>query len=152
MPSHEAGTLIPRGFLIAAAALVLVSMVLALFARLTDIGAVRAAQPPVRQSIELRFEDRAGGALAVVDAQSDRLLKIIEPGKDGFVRVAIRGLAFDRKARGAAMEPHFQLGRADDGSYWLRDQATGRALRLEAFGHSNAAAFAQFLPPGRHIE
>lgn len=152
MQSPQSNPLIPRGFLLAAGALVGVSMAMALVARMTDIGAAREAPPSIAHSVELRFEDRASGALAVLDAHSDRLLKIIEPGHDGFVRVAIRALAFDRKARGAPMSPHFALGRANDGSYWLRDPATGRALRLEAFGHANVKAFAQFLPAGRHVE
>ncbi len=152
MQTRENNPLVPRGFLLAAAALVGVSMAMALVARVTDIGAARVAQPTISQSVELRFEDLARGALAVVDARSDRLLKIIEPGHDGFVRVAIRALAFDRKARGASMSPHFQLGRAADGSYWLLDPATGRVLQLEAFGHANVKSFAQFLPAGRHIE
>jgi putative photosynthetic complex assembly protein len=152
MPSPETDALIPRGFLVAAAALIGVSMAMALLARVTDIGAVRVSAPTVSHSIELRFEDRAGGTLAVVDAKSGRLLKLIEPGRDGFVRVAIRALAFDRKARGAPMSPDFELGRASDGSYWLRDSATGRVLQLEAFGHASVLAFAQFLPAGRQIQ
>lgn len=152
METREAHMLIPRGFLIAAVGLIIVSMVMALTARVTNIGAARAVAPTTIETVDLRIEDRDEGQLAVIDARSDRVLKIVPPGQDGFIRVAISGLAFDRRARGVASSEHFRLGRAQDGSYWLHDLATGRFLQLEAFGHVNAKSFAQFLPTGRNIE
>lgn len=152
MHASETNDKIPRGFLFAAAALIVASMVLALTARLTDIGAVRVVAPVVIQSVDLRFEERTAGRYAVIHAASNRLLKLIEPGRDGFVRVAVSGLEFDRKARGAQSNEPLQLGRAADGSYWLIDLSTGRRLQLEAFGHANLVAFAQILDAGRNIE
>jgi putative photosynthetic complex assembly protein len=152
MHASDTNDKIPRGFIIAAAALIVASMILALTARLTDIGAVRVDAPPVIQSVDLRFEERSGGQYAVLDARSNRLLKLIEPGRDGFVRVAVSGLEFDRKARGERSVDPLRLGRAADGGYWLIDPSTGRRLLLEAFGHANLAAFAQILDAGRNIE
>ncbi len=152
MNATETNSMIPRGFLFAAAALIVTSMVLALVARVTNIGAVRSMAPTVVDSIDLRIESRDDGRLAVIDARADRVLKVIPPGRDGFIQVAFNGLEFDRKARGVASDQHYRLGRAEDGSYWLHDLATGRFLQLQAFGHTNAMSFAQFLPAGRNIE
>lgn len=152
MNTADADKKMPRGFIPAAGALIVASLVLALIARVTDVGAVRLVHPPEVQSIDLRFEDRVGGKIAVVDASTGDLLKLIKPGQDGFVRVAIRSLAFERRARGTTSSGDFRLGRAADGTYWLKDLATGRVLQLEAYGHGNLVAFSQFLSPRRTIE
>jgi putative photosynthetic complex assembly protein len=151
MHASDTNNMIPRGFLLAAGALIAASMLMALVARVTDIGAVRVVAPNSIESIDLRLEDRGHGKTAVIDARSDRVLKIVPPGQDGFIRVAISGLEFDRRARGAP-SGDFRLGRAADGSYWLHDLATGRFLQLEAFGNTNVKSFAQFLPAGRIVE
>ena len=73
----------------------------------------------------------------------------IRPGEDGFLRGTLRGLAQARQRDGLGPERPFSLTRYDDGRLALADEATGRRVPLEAFGPTNAGAFARLLPaPG----
>jgi putative photosynthetic complex assembly protein len=98
-------------------------------------------------SRDLRFYDRADGAVVIEDA-SGAEAAIVEPGSGGFIRGVVRGLARDRKARGLGPEPVFRLTRWSDDRLTLEDTATGRRLELTAFGPTNKDAFAALLPVG----
>jgi putative photosynthetic complex assembly protein len=129
-------------------ALVAGSVVFAMLARQTDIGATRAIAPVVVQSVDLTFADRSDGAIVVRNGagQDERVLPA---GQDGFVRTALRSLAYERRTLGVSAAPQFRLGRSADGRLYLQDPATGRILHLDAFGQGNALSFAQFLEPRR---
>lgn len=110
--------------------------------------AAPAAQPgavPVA-SVALHVEDGADGSVALRDAADDRLVAMIQPGQDGFIRGTLRGLAQARQREGLGRAAPFRLTRYDDGTLALDDEATGRRVALEAFGHTNALAFARLLP------
>ena len=142
-PSH-----ISRGVLLALGALVLVSLAGVSAIRLSgiDIHAPDAAAVVTR---ELRFEDRADGSIAVIDAKDSQLVTSIV-GQNGFVRGTLRGLARERRRSGLGAEQPFQLiGRAD-GRLTLQDPATGRSVDLESFGPVNAAEFARLLAAPSH--
>ena len=98
-------------------------------------------------SRSLRFVDADGG-VRVLDAADGAEILYIERGGDGFVRSVMRGLANERRSRAlGAVEPFF-LALHADGSLWLDDPATGRAVVLSAFGPDNVAAFGRLLAPG----
>jgi len=142
-PSH-----ISRGVLLALGALVLVSLAGVSAVRLSgvDIHAPDAAAVMTR---DLRFEDRADGSIAVIDAKDAQLVTSIV-GQNGFVRGTLRGLARERRRSGLGAEQAFQLiGRAD-GRLTLQDPATGRSVDLESFGPINAAEFARLLTAPSH--
>jgi putative photosynthetic complex assembly protein len=105
---------------------------------------------PALQSTFLHFDDRASGAVLVLDARTDRLIATVEPGEGGFVRATMRGLASERKRRGISDEQPFELQRTVDGHLMLSDPATGRLVALDAFGPTNSAAFARFLETEQH--
>ncbi|MEY3665981.1 MAG: hypothetical protein RLZZ153_2163 [Pseudomonadota bacterium] len=106
-------------------------------------------QPPApEQSVDLkwqrllRFEDRPGGDIAIIDAKNRQEVARLQ-GEHGFARGALRTLARERLRRDLGPELPFELSAYADGKLVLRDPATGERIHLEAFGPSNVAVFAQ---------
>lgn len=140
---------IPRGVLIGAALLIATTIALAAAARMTGIGATRIATIVPVETRDLRFTDQRDGSITVVDAATDGTVDVVAPGTNGFIRGALRGLARERKQHGVGAGPAFRLVRWDDGRLTLEDPVTSRIIDLAAFGPTNAAAFAGYLPgPG----
>jgi putative photosynthetic complex assembly protein len=111
--------------------------------RWTGVSA-RAPDAPAVHTRQLRFEDRPDGAVAVIDADSGRLLDTLQ-GEQGFLRGALRALARERRLRAVGAEPPFELSARSDGRLTLTDPSTGQRLDLEAFGPTNAGVFARLL-------
>lgn len=141
--THQATGGVPRIVLFGAAGLVLFTMAAAGGARLSDIGTQH--RPPARSvaQLELRFVDGQDGSVAVRDATRDETIYRVEPGTNGFIRATLRGLVRERKRSGIGDDTPFQLTRWSDGGMSLNDPTTGRGVSLEAFGPTNAEAFAQ---------
>jgi putative photosynthetic complex assembly protein len=135
--------------LVAAGAMVLLSLVFAATARLTDVGATRFEVSPVVEQRDLFFKDLPGGSIGVVDAASKQQIADLKPGQNGFVRVVMRGLARSRFVKGAGADVPFRLASHTDGYSTLTDLATGEVVMLTAFGAANAQSFEQFLVKGR---
>ena len=85
------------------------------------------------------------GGVTVRDARVDQRVAIIEPGTNGFLRATVRGLAQERMREEPAPGPPFRLTAWADGRLTLEDPTTGRTVEMEAFGKTNAEAFAQLL-------
>lgn len=96
-------------------------------------------------SIRLRFDDRTDGGISVYDADSGHLIEDLAPASNGFLRGVLRSLVRERTARGLGPEAAFTLLRGGSGQLTLTDSATGQLVALNAFGPTNAAAFARFL-------
>ncbi|HPB76430.1 MAG TPA: photosynthetic complex assembly protein PuhC [Chromatiaceae bacterium] len=148
MHDHHHDRPFPRGALIGAAALIGFSLLAVTLARFAGLGPVTEPMAPVVQSRELRFADRADGAVLVYDRQGDEVVDLVPPGSGGFVRGVLRALARERRLQGDGASTPFRLSRLADGRLTLEDLATGRVIDLKAFGHTNEGAFAQLLSPG----
>jgi putative photosynthetic complex assembly protein len=99
---------------------------------------------------DLRFADRADGAVVITDMADGRIAHIILPGqKTGFIRGVMRSFSRERKMKGFGAEAPYRLTAWADGEISLVDSATGRAVELNAFGTDNRKAFAALLPPIR---
>jgi len=72
-------------------------------------------------------------------------LAVLEPGEGGFVRSTLRSLVRERRRQGVGDGPPFEVSIPGPGQVLLADPATGRRVPLEAFGPTNAAAFARFI-------
>lgn len=150
--SAHADPVIPGAAIKVAAGLVLLTIALAAAVPLGLAPPPRSAEAqrveagvPVTAERELRFFDRADGALIVEDAASGAT-QILAPGENhGFVRGVLRGLARDRKRRGVGQTPPFRLALWANGRLSLTDSATGLTIELDSFGADNRAAFAQLL-------
>ncbi|MDE1923078.1 MAG: phosphonate-binding protein [Gammaproteobacteria bacterium] len=137
--------ILPRGALLGAGILVLTTLVLVAAARLAGYRPDRPAPSAVVSRIDLRFADRANGAIAIYSADGGRLLDTLAPGTNGFVRGVLRGLALVRDEEHIGVSPPFRLTRWADGRLSLDDPSTGRHVDLEAFGPTNSGAFAGIL-------
>jgi len=145
---------VPKGALIAAASLVIMAITVTGAVRLT--GTPPAASPALLRvtekatalsSRDLRFTDRADGAVVIEDIGSGATAGMVEAGsKSGFIRGVMRGLARERRMHGVGDQPPFRLTLWSDGELSLVDTATGRNLELGAFGGTNRAAFLALLP------
>lgn len=140
---HE--TMLPKGALLAAAALVLFSLAAVTTVRLTGVGGVRMTLPAAVESRDLQFEDGKNGTVLVYDASDRQLVDTLLPGSNGFVRVVLRGLARERRLSDIGPQPPFRITRFANGQTTLIDTSNGKQIDLDAFGSSNTEAFARLL-------
>ena len=135
----------PALLMIGAGALMGFTMLAVMIGRSEGIGMI--ALPPAKPVMRLDFraEDQVDGSIALRDATDRHIVAWVRPGEDGFLRGTLRGLAQARQRDGLGPEQPFSLTRYDDGRLSLSDDATGRRVPLEAFGPTNAGAFARLL-------
>jgi putative photosynthetic complex assembly protein len=137
---------LPRGALVAAAGLIVLAIAGAAYGRLGGHTTAAPAAAAV-ETRELRFTDRADGAVVITEDDGD-LVSVVAPGTNGFLRGVLRGLAQERLRRDVGAETPFKLTRWSDGRLSLTDPVTDRHVYLEAFGPSNVAPFAALLDAG----
>ncbi|MFZ5558084.1 MAG: photosynthetic complex assembly protein PuhC [Pseudomonadota bacterium] len=135
----------PRGALLGSAALVAVTLITVIAARATGVGTTQVPASTAVEIRDLRFEDRRDGSVAVYEGDDRHLLAVLEPGTENFIRGVLRGFARQRKLQHAGPEQPFRLTRWADGRLSLDDPVTGRHVDLEAFGPTNAGAFARLM-------
>ncbi len=138
----------PRGVLLGAACMIAFVILFAGIARVTGLAGSQIDPALPVQTIELRFEDQADGAVAVYEQGSGQTVAVLPPGTNGFVRGVMRGMARERRQYDVGMQPPFRLTRWDNGSLSLEDPSTGRRIELEAFGPTNFGVFAKLLANG----
>lgn len=143
---------VPRGLLVGAAALVAFAFLASGVARLTDIGTVHMPPAQPVETLTLRFVDQDNGGVAVIDAADNSQIFTVEPGTNGFIRATLRGLARERRREGVGEAPPFELTHWNDGTLSLEDATIGRRIGLDAFGPTNANAFAQLFAARRHAQ
>jgi putative photosynthetic complex assembly protein len=151
MPAAENPKL-PRGFIIAACGMAVLTLVMTSIARLTGYQPDRPPPSTVVEVRDLKFEDRPDGAVLVYDAADGHLAYTVQPGTDGFVRGVLRGLVRDRRANHIGAGPPFRFTRWADGRLSLDDPSTGHHVDLEVFGPTNAGAFAEIFLAGDRRE
>lgn len=149
MPAPPARPMLPRGLPLAVGA-VLVAALLAVWLWRIDPDNRSALPPGVPSAqLDLRFEDRPGGAIAVLDAARPEAapLTLLPAESNHFLRSTLRALVRERRQDRLGPEAPFRLSSWPAGQLTLEDRATGRILELRAFGETNAAVFAKFLDP-----
>jgi putative photosynthetic complex assembly protein len=142
---HSHNQQFPRGALYGAAGLIAITLVSAGVSHLVGTKSLVPNSSAVAVR-DLRFEDRADGGVDVYDNKGLSPADAVSPGSNAFLRATLRGLAQQRKREGENADIPFRLTSWADGRLTLDDQATGRHIELEAFGPTNAAAFARLLP------
>lgn len=110
-------------------------------------GAERTAEHVrVVEIRDLRFSDRADGALVIDDVDRGTVAAILPHGtNNGFIRGVLRGMARDRLLRQVGHQPPFRLTLFSDGALTLFDPSTGRNVELGSFGPTNKQSFADLL-------
>ncbi|MBK1691040.1 photosynthetic complex assembly protein PuhC [Ectothiorhodospira mobilis] len=113
--------------------------------RMTGSGAEQ--QPTPVAVLHLRTESRPGGYVAVIDADTGKVLRELDPAGDGFMRTVLRILPLDRKQES---DTPMRLVRWSDGTLTLEDPVTGTSYDdLQAFGSTNADAFGDLFKVAR---
>jgi len=144
---------VPRGALIAAAGMVVLTLLAVASVRL---GFVHAAADPVAiraetnvtavASRDLVFMDSLNGSVDVRDARTGEIRTATAAGsKTGFIRGVMRGLARARHRAGIDKALPFRLTRWSNGNLTLVDPQTGQSVELGSFGPSNRADFEKLL-------
>jgi putative photosynthetic complex assembly protein len=123
---------------------VIIIILLLVFINSRDLSTVREPDASPVKVLQLRFEDRPDGSIAVIDYKTGKQIDAVQ-GEAGFVRGTLRGLAQERKRRGLDSGPPFELIYRADGRLTLSDTATGRLVDLESFGPTNASTFFKLL-------
>ena len=75
----------------------------------------------------------------------DTLLATFRAGEGSFVRGILRSMTRERRINEAGSTRPFRLARHRDGALTILDEATGQLIVLNAFGPTNAGAFARLL-------
>lgn len=143
---------VPRGALIGAAALVAFTILAALAGRVTGAGAVRLDRGTELVGRDLRFEDGPGGEVIIRTAADGRVVDVLAPQTNAFVRSTMRGLVRVRKHEHLGADAPFRLSRLADGRLRLQDAATRRQIDLKAFGPSNVGAFSAIMDAATRVE
>jgi putative photosynthetic complex assembly protein len=140
---HE--PVVPKGGVLAGAALILFALAAVTTVRLTGVGGTHMTLPAAVESRDLRFEDGQHGAVLVFDANDKQLVDTLAPGSNGFIRVVMRGLARERKLGDVGAQAPFRLTRYAGGEITLTDMSSGKRIDLGAFGSTNTEAFARLM-------
>lgn len=133
----------PRGPLLGMFALVGFALAAAIIGRMTGGEVLHPPSTPVAER-DLRFADRADGAVVVYNARDDQPIDVLV-GQNGFLRGTLRGLARARHAADIGPDAPFKLTAWADGRLTLDDPSTGRHVELVAFGPTNEEVFARLL-------
>jgi putative photosynthetic complex assembly protein len=145
MSASHAGERFPRTALLAAALMIATSLSLAAYVRLSGAD-IRSLPPPhLVKARDLTFTDLPDGGVAVYDIHHSAPIQVLQPGSNGFLRAVMRNLVHERRRSGFGAAEPFRVAASDDGRLLLEDLATGRVIELEAFGPTNAGAFARLL-------
>ncbi len=131
--------------LLAAGALILMTIVAVGLVQLSKPDLDRTAGQTPQTIYELSFKDIGSDRLAVIDTGRGDTIAIVEPGRDGLVRGALRGLNRARERRGLPVDAPYQLVIWDNGRMTLSDLETKRHIPLDSFGPANTGALAALL-------
>jgi putative photosynthetic complex assembly protein len=135
---------LPRGMVLGTALLLAGTLVLATLGHDAPVNPASAGALPTATR-DLRFSDRADGAVVVTNAATGHQVDVVEPGTEGFVRGAMRGLVRQRRLAEIGPDMPFRLSVWPDGRITLQDMANGNTMELHAFGRTNAEAFLRLL-------
>lgn len=135
---------VPRGALLGAGALLAATLTLAAGMRWSG-ATLHPTAPVPRLTRSLWFADLPSGGVRVLEAPTARTIAVLAPGTNGFVRATLRTLVQERRTLHVSATEPFRLIADGSGRVVLEDPATGRSIELEAFGPTNAAAFARLL-------
>ena len=153
---HDGQSDVPRPALIAAGALVAITIGLAAASRLGLLQAapgptalntlVSFTVSPTRQAKDARSSGVQAAPLVIRNSATGATLAQLTPKQDPFLRTTLHALIAQRSAAHRAVSAPFILAKGQGDSLILRDPTAGTAIDLAAFGRSNEAQFASLLP------
>ncbi len=137
--------MVPRVLLYAVGLLVLLSLLLVSYARLTDRPLeAKPAEGPVALERVISILSDMDGSARVID-ENGKIVADLGPSEGGFISGVGRALARERVSENVPEDAPVHLIRYADGRLALRDEFTGWRIELMGFGRDNAAAFSRLL-------
>ena len=137
--------IVPKPALIMAAALIVFVFGLAASAKIFGFGAFREVPTAVLAERSLRFVDLPGGAITVMDANTNTVAAELPAGTNNFLRGAMRALTRERRAASTGQDVPFRLVRYVDGRLVLHDPATKQSVTVTSFGQTQVESFDRLL-------
>lgn len=134
--------------LLSLAGIAMLSVVFVFGVRAVGGGPSAPTLPALVTERSLLFLDGQDGDILVDDALTGHHVVTIGTSDAGFVRTALRAVAYNRRLSGAGAETPLTLGEAADGRLFLHDPVTEKLIKLDAFGDGNTAQFAALLKEG----
>ncbi len=133
----------PRWALASLFALGAMAIAIAYFAPALKIEkkTAEALHGQIEAAVDLRFEDRHAGRVAVLENETGQVIALLKPGAFGFLRTVMRGLARERRLRGLDRNAPFEVTRTTRNQLHVNDPLTGKSIYLNAFSLSNAKTF-----------
>ncbi|MEL7480499.1 MAG: photosynthetic complex assembly protein PuhC [Pseudomonadota bacterium] len=144
---HHDEIKVPKPLLIAVGCVLALSVAIAALASSTGAGVLKPRVEDVAASASLVFVDEPDGAVSVHAADTGETVHVFSADSGGFVRTAMRAIAFERRRRGIGSAPPVTLARTTDGRLILSDPSTSKSVALNAFSDASAASFAVLLQP-----
>ncbi|MEM9744468.1 MAG: photosynthetic complex putative assembly protein PuhB [Pseudomonadota bacterium] len=83
--------------------------------------------------------------LTIKNLATMETVTVVEPGREGLIRGALRGIAYARKAYERPADASVQLIFWDDGRLTLSDESIGHHMPLDAFGRPDRGALNDLL-------
>ncbi len=148
-PRRVERPIVGRRPLVLASSLVIASLVLATFARMTGIGVVKLPETPIVESRDMTFVEQPDGRVEVRTAATGEMVQSLAlRDGGGFIQTIVKGMMFERAPKKIGAEVPYRLARHSDGRLILHDPATGRRQTVDTFGAVNTEAFAKLLSKG----
>lgn len=140
-----AGNGLPRGALLGAGGLILLTLVLVFTDQALDAarGKQSVTAPDVVYS--LVFDDRGENGIAVFLGDEAAPIAVLPDGRSSFLRTVVQSLERVRTKEKVPGDVPFQLVRWTDGTMILADPTTGQYMPLNGFGRDNEDAFRALL-------
>ena len=138
--------MLPRTLIRAMVALVLATLAIATFARVTDRPLVSMpSASPVKAEAAITIEADPSSGAATVRLADGTLLTKLGPQDGGFIAGINRVIHRERTKHRVALDGPVLLQAYDNGRMGLIDPSTGWRADLMGFGADNAEAFARLL-------
>lgn len=101
------------------------------------------------RSRDVVFSEGADGVARVIDITDGTAVLTMAAGDGGFVRTALRLLVLERRRLNSPVDAAFRITRWSSDRVTIEDLGMGKTLALNAYGPTNAGAFAQLLETRR---
>ncbi len=141
----EGKEIIPTRLLQAVGALLLVTLVVVVYARLSDMPLLGVPEPsPVIKEMTLDFQKKEDGSIVILDEKGVEIIDS-QVGPNGFVSVVYNGFSYERKKKNVRTNAPIRLVLHQDGRLTIVDDLTSWDMHLNSFGAMNAAVFGRLI-------
>jgi putative photosynthetic complex assembly protein len=140
---HDANDMIPTTLVKGMAALVLLTLALVAWAKLS--GVPMAAVPPAAPVVQERTISLIGGGAQAVTVLDETGAVLADMAHGGFVTVIQNGLQRERLRHGLSADLPVRIVEYENGRLTVHDDHTGWRVELGNFGSDNRAAFERLM-------